>query len=281
MWQTAQLMTMNAFVLAIIVLSGIYNKAPALIPVLTLFMMATVLAAVALFFARKKEPLRLAELIYLFLIFVSVTAVWSCQEYWAQLNQPFQAFIGYKILTVLFAIQAPSSRWVGWGSKLCLFAVPLLQYYLWTPNAQALIGPQEPWLTVVTVACASFIYHRRLKHMQITRNQARLEALSFTSHRFAHLLLGLQHLSNTPLQVIESSIQLLRDRPEEQTEMLLKIEKALTPLIQVSGVLSLDRLQLNWKDVRLPATVQEFETEIAELAKEIEHHQLSLTATAP
>ncbi len=276
MWQTAQLMTMNTSISAIIVLVGISQKAPALIAEVSFLLLCTVAAGLALFFARKQEPLRLAEAIYLFLICIGVNAVWHCQAYWAELNQPFQAFLGYKVFAVLFAIQAPSSRWVGWGSKLCLFTVPLLQYYLWPPEVKALIGPQEPWLTVLTVVCSGIIYHRRLKHMQVTRNQARLEALSFTSHRFAHLLLGLQHLSNTPLQVIESSIQLLRDRPEDQVDMLAKMEKALVPLIQVSSALSLDRLPLNWQNVRLPATVEEFETEILELAKEIEHHQNSL-----
>jgi len=273
MWQASWLMILNSFAAGVIVILGIQSKAPPLMPLILTFLGVTLFAFLLFFSYRKTQPLKIAELIYLIQLLVSVWTVWEFQEYWLELGQKFQGFMGYKLLAIIFAIQAPSSRRLGLLSVGLIFTLPLVQYYSWSPMEQALIGPQEPWMTSMAAVCSGLIYHRRLISMKMAQNQAKLEALSMMSRRFAHLLLGLQHLSNTPLQVLEGSIQLLRDGPSDKEAVLAKMEKSFVPLRQISGLLSFEKLNLAWQDVRLPPTVEEFEKEILALAKEIKRHQ--------
>lgn len=270
MWAATELLLFNSTLGGIMALLALYHRVPVLILPITIYMAVTCVVACLAIWLRAMKPRIWAERIYIFQLISTILIISQFQQQWVSTGQPFQAFIGLKVLSVLLATKAPTSQRVGWASLFLLFIAPLIQYGGWTPEQQLLVGPQEPWMTLLVVCCSGVIYFQRLRSYRETERQAKMEALTYTSHRYAHLLLGLQHLSNTPLQVIESSLHLLRDQQPESKEILDRMEKSFVPLRRISQILSYGKIHLSWQEVQLPTTVEDFEREIQQLALEMD-----------
>ena len=187
-------------------------------------------------------------------------------HYWLELKVPFEGFFGFKIIAILIALQAPTIAWVGWSSLGFLFITPIVQYFFWSPEQQKLLGVQEPGFTAVVILSCGYIYFQRLKIFEMVQKQARLQASAAELRRFAHFLLGAQHLINSPLQVIETAVDLIRIKHPEAEPLVKKIENSFEPIRHVSRLLSFGRKHLNWDEVNIALTVEDLEREIKKIS---------------
>lgn len=233
-------------------------------------MMAAVSGAnlAILFYNRIKQPKKLAASIYIVNVVACSIGVLINHHYWLLLGVPFEGFFGFKLMAVLVCMQAPMIAAIGWASLSILFLTPLLQYLVWTPEQQKLLGLQEPGFTLVVVLCCGIVYFHRLKIIEMIQRQAQIQANEAELRRFAHFLLGAQHLINSPLQVIEASVDLIRIKHPETEPLVRKIENAFEPIRHVSRLLSFGRKHLNWDEVNIALSIEDLEKEIQMLSTE-------------
>lgn len=232
-------------------------------------MMMTIVSGInlaILFFLQDKKPIHIASLVYLLNIFVDGCGVLVNHYQWVQMGVPFEAFFGFKIMSLIVAMQAPTVIWVGWSSLSFLLLAPLIQYFFWNPEQQKLLGVQEPGFTIVVILSCGLIYYQRLKIFSMIQKQAQLQASAQQLRRFAHLLLGTQHLINSPLQVIETAVELIRLKHPETENLVQKIEAAFEPIRSVSRLLSFGRKHLDWEKVNIALTVEDLEKEIQKIS---------------
>lgn len=227
-----------------------------------------------LFHFRKQKPVLLANWCYVFNVLVSGLGVVYNHQIWVNLNQPFTPFFGFKIILIIVALQAPVVQWVGWSTLLFLFSAPIVQFLTWTDEQRLILSVQEPWFTSTVAIACGFIYFQRLRIIEMVRKEAQLEEAADQLRRFAHLLLGTQHLMNTPMQVIESGVDLIRIKNPEIEPIVKTIEKSLGPIRRISRLMSFGRQHLQWENVSLALTIEELEAEIQKIAPNVNLEQI-------
>lgn len=266
MWHITTVQSTISFFCGLVLTLFFKNK----IPMISLsFMVMAIVSGInlaILFFLQDKKSLRIASAIYILNVFVDGCGVLVNHYQWIQMGVPFEAFFGFKIISLIVAMQAPTVLWVGWSSLSFLLVAPLIQFFLWNPEQQKLLGVQEPGFTVVVILSCGLIYYQRLKIFAMIQKQAQLQASAQQIRRFAHLLLGTQHLINSPLQVIETAVELIRLKHPETESLVQKIETAFEPIRSVSRLLSFGRKHLDWDKVNIALTVEDLEKEIQKIS---------------
>ncbi|MBC7465522.1 MAG: hypothetical protein H7256_05975 [Bdellovibrio sp.] len=270
MWQMSCLQSEISFACAVVLTLFFKNKVSG---IAASFLMMAVVNGTSLFFLfhnRINKKIEVSCFVYIANVVAVGFGVLINHHFWLKMGTPFEAFFGFKIVAIIIALQAPVVTWVGWSSLIFLFVAPLTQYFIWSPEQQGLLGIQEPGFTAVVILSCGFIYFQRLKILEMVKKQAQLKASEVEIRRFAHLLLGAQHLINSPLQVIESGIDLIRIKHPDTEPIVKKIEASFEPIRHVSRLLSFGRQHLNWDEVNLALTVEDLEKEIQKISSSVE-----------
>lgn len=272
MWQISCLQSGISFACAAVLTLFFKNKIPG---ISASFLMMAVVGGVNLFILfqnRIRKNINVSSGVYILNVVAVGFGVLINHHFWLKMGTPFEGFFGFKIVAIVVAMQAPMLTWVGWSSLSFLFVTPLAQYFIWSPEQQALLGIQEPGFTAVVILSCGFIYFQRLKILEMMQKQAQLKASEAEIRRFAHFLLGAQHLINSPLQVIESGIDLIRLKHPDTEPIVKKIEASFEPIRHVSQLLSFGRKHLNWDEVNLALTVEDLEKEIQKISSSVDQN---------
>lgn len=228
--------------------------------IVTFFVGLTSLWLILIF--RHSKSTTLSSVVYVFNAVIAAVGVLINQNSWIQSDLHFHAFAGFKLVAFIVAFQAPPKKWVGWSCLILFFFAPLVQYILWSPVERELIGIQEPWITLLPVLCAGFLYAHRLQFYEHLQKKDRLEASEQEMRKYAHILLSAQHLINTPLQVISTTAEMIRMQHPETQPWVQKIQNAFLPIREINQLLAFGKDWVVWKDIKLPSNIQELETEI-------------------
>jgi signal transduction histidine kinase len=262
MWNASLIQSMLILASSLAVMGVTWHSAPSIALTFVVTSSWSLMTLLVLWMFRKSKPVDLTSWLYIGSVLICAIGVNVNQEFWLRAGIPFAPFFGFKYIALLMALQAPPKRWVGRVTLSIVFIFPLIQYLSWEVTEKKLIGVQEPWLTLLSVVCAVVLYEQRLQTLAMAEKKARLEAGAQEMRRYAHLLIGAQHLLNTPLQVIQSTAELIRLRHPDSGPLVDQIDKAFVPVQEINRLLSFGRKHVDWKDVKLPETVAELEQEI-------------------
>ena len=215
---------------------------------------------VMLFLLRKSAKIEVISS-FVFLAITAIISIVIClnHEKYVRSHWPFEPFVGVKIIAVFIPLICPPKRWAGLGSLALLAAFPIERYYSWEPAAQMSLGIQEPWVTTAMVLVASAVYLFRLRLAEVQEAEVRMVVKLESLRQFAKLLLGTQHLLNTPLQTIEL---LARNGRHEDPEAQVTLEKSFNFVRQLTRVLSLANVKVQLSDIQLPTSPLELEIEM-------------------
>jgi signal transduction histidine kinase len=262
MWNATFIQSMLVLTSSLAVMGVTWQSVPAIALTFVVTSFWALVTLFVLWIFRKSKPVGLTSWLYIGNVLICALGVNVNQEFWLRAGIPFAPFFGFKYIALLMALQAPPKRWVGRVTLSIVFIFPLIQFLSWEVAEKKLIGVQEPWLTLLSVVCAVVLYEQRLQTLAVVEKKARLQAAAKEMRRYAHLLMGAQHLLNTPLQVIQSTAELIRLRHPDAGPLVDQIDKAFVPVQEINRLLSFGRKHVDWEDVKLPETVAELEQEI-------------------
>lgn len=142
-------------------------------------------------------------------------SLWLSEVTAASTEHPWAPFVGHKMLFIGTAVMIPGSPWFG-GAMIAALALHalVLWFHLDLSAASANLPLDEPWATFGYLCVAGALYGFRVYHGRIERELARVRAEARTLEVSTEVLFGLHDLMNTPLQVLELAIALLRRRQE-------------------------------------------------------------------
>ena len=196
------------------------------------------LALLMMLFIRRKAPSRkLASVIYSFNAASVVTAlVWTNLQFAVSERNwlPFQA---NKLGCLIAAYLAPGFG-VGVLSILAHCLSALLQFeFFFPPELKAQVADAEPWpiLAFGLAGILALIY--RFRQAQLEQELARIQAHNFAIRELTEAFLNIRDLMNTPLQVIELSVNMLRNSNESPGPLLDRIDRSVQSLRKVNAVL--------------------------------------------
>jgi hypothetical protein len=115
------------------------------------------------------------------------------------------------------------------------------------PEVRAHLAVEEPWATIAFGAFAFgiFLYRTRMLRLEHEAMLAHAEAESL--RRLARVSLAVRDLSNTPLQTLRLSTELLRRHDTESAARIDQMERALSRLEELERVLVRYEARTQWR----------------------------------
>ncbi len=205
------------------------------------------LALLLVLFIRRNAPsVRWASFLFLVNTASVVTALlWTNPQfavsgYW----DPFQAT---KLGCLVAAMVAPGF-WVGVVSILAHSLTAVVQFEIFFPPAvKAGTAAIEPWPIVAFGLGGILALVYRFRRVQLEHEVARMQAQNFAIKQLATAFLSIRDLMNTPLQVIDLSVNLVRTSEEPLDLSLDRIERSVQSLREINSLLVQHEKEIEWE----------------------------------
>jgi hypothetical protein len=206
-----------------------------------------VILLLLLFIRRQMPSVKWAAIIYLVnsaaVTFVLVST--NLQGAIAEKNWvPFQAG---KLGCLIAALLAPEF-WVGLVSILGYSLSAVIQFeYFFPPEIRARVDNAEPWPIIAFALAGVLALIYRFRRVQLEQELAQVQAQVFAIRRLANAFLNIRDLMNSPLQVIELSVDALRKSDESQKPILDRIDRSVQNLREINSVLVEHEKEIEWQ----------------------------------
>ncbi|HLT37709.1 MAG TPA: hypothetical protein VK034_15555 [Enhygromyxa sp.] len=174
-------------------------------------------AAVIVLWIRRHHPTRRFCTIAAVLTWIPFfPSLWLSEETAAllgRLGYSWQPFVGHKVLFFATAALFPGPAWVG-TTTLAAFGLHamLLWFHLGLDMPGAGVPIDEPWATIAYLGIAGVLFGYRIYHartqVELAHARAQAKALKLSTDAFV----AVHDLANSPLQVLELAIPLIRQR---------------------------------------------------------------------
>src|SRR4030095_14626686 len=168
----------------------------------------------------------------------------------AQLDRNWTPFQATKLGCLIAGMVAPGF-WVGLISILGKSFTALVQFELFfPPEIKARVEPAEPWPMLAFAVVGVLVLVYRFRRAELEQEISRIQAQNFAIKRLAHAFLNIRDLMNTPLQVIELSIDLLRRADDPNKPLVDRIDRSVQTLKEINFVLVQDEKEIDWQAER-------------------------------
>jgi hypothetical protein len=191
-----------------------------------------------------RATVRLAASIFLLNNVGIVSSLWVTSGYYSQGLASWMPFQANKLGALIVAVIAPDLL-AGLLSIGLFIGTALAR--AWTLSAAASLAPLlaiEVWTLLIfgIFGAVLLVYRTRSDHLRddLVDTQAKSQALGAVAQR----LLAISDLANTPLQILELNVPLLKDA--KPGESLLRVERAVGTLRRWHRLLDREAAQLTW-----------------------------------
>ena len=205
---------------------------------------------IVLFIQRKRPSVKLASLIYSVNTAAVVTVLVSTNLHFAVSERNWEPFQASKLGCLFAAMVAPGFH-VGLLSILAYCLSAWLQFeFFFPPEIKARVAGAEPWpiLAFGLAGVLALVY--RFRQAQLEQEVARIQAQNSAIRRLANTFMSIRDLMNTPLQVIEFSVSLLRKSNESSRPTLDRIDRSVQSLREINSVLVQHEKEIDWQSKR-------------------------------
>jgi hypothetical protein len=222
-------------------ISGVSAEPAAISALLALILL------LVLFLCRKRPSVIWANIAYLFTTASVITVLLLTNLHFAISERNWVPFQESKLGCLVAAMVAPGF-WIGLLSILayCLSALLQLEFFF-PPAVRARAAAMEPWPTLAFGMAGVLALVYRFRRAQLEQEVARIQAQNFAIKRLANIFLNIRDRMNTPLQVIELSVDLLRHSDEPTEPMLDRIDRSVQRLREINSVLDRNEKEIEWE----------------------------------
>lgn len=201
----------------------------------------------ALFVQRKRPSIKWASISYLMTTVSVVTVLLLTNLRFATSEKNWVPFQTHKLGCLAAAMVAPGF-WVGLLSILAYCFSAVLQFeFFFPPQIKGPIADAEPWPTLAFGLCGLLALVYRFRRAQLQQELARIQAQNVAIRRLAGIFLNIRDRMNTPLQVIELSVDLLRTAQQPSAGILDRIDRSVDGLREINSVLVKHEKEIEWE----------------------------------
>jgi hypothetical protein len=161
----------------------------------------------------------------------------SNQQFAAVLGSDWVPFQANKLGCLIAALLTPGFG-IGLLSILAYTLSALLQFeFFFPPALKARVALVEPLPILAFGLAGIFALIYRFRQAQLEQELAEIQAQHFAIRELTNAFLNIRDLMNTPLQVIEFSVQALRNSNEVPKPLLDRIDRSVQNLKQINMML--------------------------------------------
>ena len=186
---------------------------------------------------RERATVRLGSAVFLLNTMVLLVALWITSGYWATTGRAWTPFQANKLGALAVAMLAPELG-VGLASIAGYAAMAIGKFYFLDPEVQRGFPVGEPWLILIYALFAGVLLGHRLRGLAIEREMLRVQADAAAAERLARTFLRLRDYTNTPIQTIAFTTELLRAKNHDLKPILDRLERAVDKLTELSRALN-------------------------------------------
>ena len=214
------------------------RKIPGISPIPAVVSASIGVALLALLLIGRKRPSLLwASVAFSVNTASVVTALLLTNRQFAVLESNWVPFQASKLGCLIAALLAPEFG-IGLLSILAYALSALLQFeFFFPPELKASVASAEPWPIFAFGLAGIFALIYRFRQAQLEQDLAEIQAQHFAIRELTKAFLNIRDLMNTPLQVMEFSVQVLRKSNEVPTPVVDRIDRSVQSLKQVNMML--------------------------------------------
>jgi len=212
---------------------------------------------VFLLICRQRATVRLSSVVFLLNTVAILVALWITSGYWASAGAwtPFQA---HKLGALTVSLLAPPLG-VGLVSIAGFAATAIAKSYFLHPDIQRGFPVGEPWFVLIYALFAGVLLIYRLRGLALERDMLRVQAEAVAAEQLARTFVRLRDYTNTPIQTITFTVELLRAKNHDLKPMIDRLERAVNKLTELSHALTSYENAHKWSpgDESLDATMMD------------------------
>jgi hypothetical protein len=188
-----------------------------------------------------------ANVAFLVINAAAITQVWCGTELIVASGVAWVPFRQYQLGALAVALLAPAQAWLGIATIAGYIGAAVIQLVLFEPEVRARLPYGDPWASVVYGAFAIVLFLHRLRSMHAEQAVVRAQAEAEGYETLARAMVALRDLSNTPLQTITNTVELLQMGDARSRELGDRLERALRKLIELQELTQPYERQLRWR----------------------------------
>jgi hypothetical protein len=192
---------------------------------------------VFLLIRRQQATVRLGSVVFLLNTVAILVALWITSGYWATTGRTWTPFQANKLGALAVAMLAPQLG-VGLASIAGFAATAIGKFYFLDPEIQRGFPVGEPWFILIYALFGAVLLIYRLRGMALEREMLRVQAEAAAAERLARTFLRLRDYTNTPIQTIAFTTELLRAKNHDLKPILDRLERAVDKLTELGHALN-------------------------------------------
>ena len=200
---------------------------------------------VVLLVRRQRATVRLGSAVFLVNTVAMLIALWITSGYWAASGPTWTPFQANKLGALAVPMLAPQLG-VGLASIAGFAATAVAKFYFLDPDIQRGFPVGEPWFVLIYALFAGVLLMFRLRGLALEREMLRVQAEAASADQLARTFLRLRDYTNTPIQTIAFTSELLRAEHHDLKPVLERLDRAVEKLTELSVALTRYENTHNW-----------------------------------
>jgi len=207
---------------------------------------------------RPRATVRLGSAVFLVNMVAMLVALWITSGYWATTGRAWTPFQANKLGALAVSLLAPQLG-VGLASIAGFAAMAIGKFYFLDPEIQRGFPVGEPWLILIYALFAGVLLIYRLRGLALEREMLRIQAEAAAAEQLARTFLRVSDYSNTPIQTIAFTTELLWAKTHDLKPTLDRLDRAVEKLTELSHALTRYEDAHKWSpgDESLDATMMD------------------------
>jgi hypothetical protein len=213
---------------------------------------------VLLLIRRQRATVRLGSAAFLANTVAILVALWITSGYWATSGTAWTPFQANKLGALAVPMLAPELG-VGLASIAGFAAIAIGKFYFLDPDSRRGFPVGEPWFILIYALFGGVLLIYRLRGLALEREMLRVQAEAAATEQLARTFVRLRDYTNTPIQTIAFTTELLRAKTHGLTPALDRLERAVDRLTELSHALTRYEDAHKWSpgDESLDATMMD------------------------
>jgi hypothetical protein len=191
---------------------------------------------VFLLIRRQRATVRLGSAVFLVNTVAILVALWITSGYWATTGRSWTPFQANKLGSLAVAMLAPQLG-VGVASIAGFAAIAIGKFYFLDPEIHRGFPVGEPWFVLIYALFGVVLLIYRLRGIALEREMVRMLAEAAANEQLARTFLRVRNYTNTPIQTIAFTTELLRAKTHDLKPILDRLERAVNKLTECSRLL--------------------------------------------
>lgn len=199
--------------------------------------------------ARPRASLLTSSLLTLAANLALLPLLWHAVTIVVASGRPWTPFQGAKVAALVTALLAPEVPWLQVTSVIAMIGESLIQYVGFPSEVRARLAMDEPLSTFVYGGLALLLFFYRYRRYEMARQAARARAEAASLQRLAQSLLAVRDLTNTPLQTLQISVEMIERKHPELATQVGRMKRSLVRLAELEHLLARYETRIDWQRI--------------------------------